>query len=66
MTQQNFTKLTIGIVLILSTWACNPNANEPVQEGIDKELEKVLIAASAGKGKEFYMLPASTDFNKIP
>lgn len=66
MTQQNFTKLTIGVVLIISTWACNPNANEPVQEGIDRDLEKVLTTASSGKGKEFYVLPASTDFNKIP
>ncbi len=45
---------------------CKPTSDEPVSTDIDKQLEQALLLASSNKGKEFYLLPNSTDYHKIP
>lgn len=55
----------ISFIVVSFLISCKSNSDEPVTD-IDKQLEQTLVASSASKGKDFYLLPNSTDFSKIP
>ena len=46
-------------------WSCGSN-KDAVETSGDQQLRKALTEASTGKGGAFYLLPESTDFEKIP
>lgn len=46
--------------------SCTSKEDSAAPTTLDTELEKILLATSNGKGKSFYILPNSNDFDKIP
>ncbi|MCU0323684.1 MAG: cytochrome-c peroxidase [Spirosomaceae bacterium] len=46
--------------------SCTSKEDSAAPTTLDTELEKILLATSNGKGKSFYILPKSNDFDKIP
>ncbi len=46
--------------------SCTSKEDSATPTTLDTELEKILLATSNGKGKSFYILPNSNDFDKIP
>jgi cytochrome c peroxidase len=60
-------KLFFAAILLLVFSACQKDDDSPrMYSDMDEKLEALLDLASQGKGKAFFMLPESTDFNKIP
>jgi len=57
-----YTFLSMSVILA----SCQSRSDEPVVSGVDKQLEQALVQSSGNKGKEFYLLPNSTEYTKIP
>lgn len=66
MKKITYTILSTGLTLGSILTSCKPTNDEPVVTSIDKQLEQVLMQSSGNKGKQFYLLPNSTDYSKIP
>lgn len=55
----------LPLLSLLFAFGCSSN-NDAVKASIDTELENALNVASKNKGKDFYLLPNSNEFSKIP
>jgi cytochrome c peroxidase len=61
---KNITPLAFSMVVLVMV-SCQKDESS-VGSNLDKQLEDVLLAASQGQGLEFFTMPASTDFARIP
>lgn len=66
MTKAVFYRISLIAYIVAMVSACSPQ-NDVVTNGpLDDQLENLLVQASAGMGKSFFLLPANTDYSHIP
>lgn len=59
-------KTIFTLAIAISVLSCTSKEESAIPTLLDTELEKTLLTTSNGKGKSFYLLPNSSDFDKIP
>lgn len=63
--KHSFTLRILAGIFMAGMLSCRPT-NEDAETSNDLQLAEALSAASSGQGKSFYLLPESTQFDKIP
>ncbi len=58
------TRLLYVLIILISVSSCR--RDEDLPEPLDRDLELAIFKASGGIGKQFFMMPSSTDYSVIP
>ncbi len=60
------TRISLLLLLAACTWQSCTKDLGPSADSLDTQLEQALSTASDGAGPDFYLLPESDDFDRIP